>query len=468
MTYNAPDVADSVSTWRGVPAVSLTHKIRFASQTDVGIKRSHNQDACSTQPAADDRHFASVGHVFVVADGMGGHAVGEKASAKAVRDVPLIFRKHVVTEGTEAAVRRAFEETNAGIYQIGANNPEFKGLGTTCVALFLRPEGAWVGHVGDSRVYRVRGEKVEQLTFDHSWVWEIARRQGLDPDELGDFKRNVIIRSLGPEAEVEPDVEGPYPVEPGDSFLMCSDGLTNHVRPEELGAVVAVMPPAEACAFLIELANLRGGSDNITCLIVQVPRGDGNTADDLAPRPKVSRLAGLAKWWAKTISWPITLLVAGGLLVALSVWLKLEDLPLVLCIAVFALATAAILAGLGLLAVQFRKRGTDGGGAAASDRELHVYKTHPIDVGPALAQRFGEEELAAKKAADERNLTVDAAAVQKWADLAAAKAKAGEWAAAVRARCQALQVLASVLNKNHNKSEEFKPNWTTPHRALGG
>jgi protein phosphatase len=317
-------------------------------------------------------------------------------------------------------------------------------------------------------VYRVRGEKVEQLTFDHSWVWEIARRQGLDPDELGDFKRNVIIRSLGPEAEVEPDVEGPYPVEPGDAFLMCSDGLTNHVRPEELGAVVAVMPPAEACAFLIELANLRGGSDNITCLIVQVPRGDGNTADDLAPRPKASGLAGFAKWWGKTITWPITLLVVGGLLVAVSVWLKLEDLPLVLCIAVFALATAAILGGLGLLAVQFRKRANDGGGAASSDRELHVYKTHPIDIGPALAQRFAEEEQAAKKAVGERQLTVDAAAVQKWVDLATAKGKAGEWAAAVRARCQALQVFAAVLNKNHNKSEEFKPNWTTPHRAVGG
>ena len=75
-----------------------THKIRFASQTDVGIKRSHNQDACATQPASDERLFASVGHVFVVADGMGGHAVGEKASAKAVRDVPLIFRKHVVCD----------------------------------------------------------------------------------------------------------------------------------------------------------------------------------------------------------------------------------------------------------------------------------------------------------------------------------------------------------------------------------
>jgi serine/threonine protein phosphatase PrpC len=468
MTYNVPQVSDSQSHWRGVLAVAPTHKIRFASQTDVGIKRSHNQDACATQPAADDRHFESVGHVFVVADGMGGHAVGEKASAKAVRDVPLIFRKHVVTEGAEAAVRRAFTEANAGIYDIGANNPEFKGLGTTCVALFLRPEGAWIGHVGDSRVYRVRGEKVEQLTFDHSWVWEIARRQGLDPDELGDFKRNVIIRSLGPEAEVEPDVEGPHPVLPGDSFLLCSDGLTNHVRPDELGAVVAVMPPSEACAFLIELANLRGGSDNVTCLIVQVPRGDGNTADELVPAKKPGVGTRLLRWWAKTVTWPITLLLLGGMLVALSVWLKLENLPLPLCIAAFALAAMCTLGGLGLLVLQFRKRAEAGGGAANSDRELNVYKTHAIDISATLVQRFAEEELVARKTVDERHLAVDTAAVQKWSDLAAAKAKAGEWGPTLRARCQALQVLAVVLNKTQHKNEEFKPNWTTPHRALGG
>jgi protein phosphatase len=450
-----------------VPAVAPTHKIRFHGQTDVGIKRSHNQDAFVTQPAADERNFTSVGHVFVVADGMGGHAVGEKASAKAVRDIPLTFRKHVGTDGPEAAIRRAFEETNAGIYQIGANNPEFKGLGTTGCALFLRPEGAWVGHVGDSRVYRVRGDRVEQLTFDHSWVWEIARRQGLDPDELGDFKRNVIIKSLGPEAEVEPDVEGPHPVEPGDAFLICSDGLTNHVRPEEIGAVVATMAPAEACAFLVELANLRGGSDNITVLVVQVPRGDGNTADDLTPPAKGGGLSRLARWWVKSGAWPITLLVVGGLLVAASVWMKLEEFAAPLVVAAFAVAAVCTLGGLGGMAMQLRRRAdaarTDGG----SGRELHVHKLHTFDINAALLQRFAEEEQAARKALDERRLAADPAAVQKWADLAAAKAKAGEWPAAFRARCLALQLLAGVLNRQQNKSEEFKPNWTTPHRPLG-
>jgi PPM family protein phosphatase len=453
---------DSSITGNGVQSVALTHHIRFHSQTHVGIKRSHNQDACVSQPAADERHFASVGHVFVVADGMGGHAVGEKASAQAVRDIPLIYRKHAPTEGAEEAIRRAFVETNAGIYQIGANNPEFKGLGTTGCALFLRPEGAWVGHVGDSRVYRVRRTKVEQLTFDHSWVWEIARRQGLDPDDMGDFKRNVIIRSLGPEAEVEVDVEGPHPVEPGDAFVMCSDGLTNHVKPDEIGAAVAVMTPDEACAFLVDLANLRGGSDNVTCLVVQVPRGDGNSTDALAPKPS-SRFARLLKWWGKSITWPITLLVLGGVMVALAVWMHVYDVPLK--VVVFLFAALFTLAGLGGLALQLlRRKESDGDDSGSADRQLNIHKSHPFDLNAAMVQRFTDEQQAANKRADGQGVTADPAAVAKWNELAVAKGKAGDWSAALRARCHALQLFAAVLTKNQNKTEQFKPNWDGPRQ----
>src|SRR6478736_10496406 len=188
---------------------------------------------------------------------MGGHAVGEKASAKAVQDIPHLYQKHA-REGIIPALRRAFTEANAGIYNVGQENPEFRGLGTTSTALVLRPEGAWVGHVGDSRAYRIRDGVTEQLTFDHSWVWEIAKRQGIDPDELGDFKKNVIIRSLGPDPEVEVDIEGPHPVKPGDSFLLCSDGLTGVVTASEVGAVVGALPPEDAARLLVHMANLRG------------------------------------------------------------------------------------------------------------------------------------------------------------------------------------------------------------------
>ena len=110
--------------------------VRYAALTDVGVKRSHNQDACSAQPAVDASAYEANGHVFVVADGMGGHAVGEKASAKAVRDIPFLYLKHA-KNGIGSALRQAFVETNAGIHAIGEENHEFRGMGTTGTALVL-------------------------------------------------------------------------------------------------------------------------------------------------------------------------------------------------------------------------------------------------------------------------------------------------------------------------------------------
>ncbi len=443
--------------------MSSPHTIQFASQTDVGIRRTHNQDACASQPAPDDARFRSHGHVFIVADGMGGHAVGEKASAKAIRDIPLTYLKHIATEGPAAAVRRAFTEANAGIFRIGQTTPEFKGLGTTGSALFVRPEGAWIGHVGDSRVYRIRGDAIEQLTFDHSWVWEIARRQGIDPDELGDFKRNVIIRSLGPEAEVQVDIEGPHPLLPGDVFLLCSDGLTNHVKPDELGVAATLFPPAEACSFLVELANLRGGSDNVTCLIVRVPR-DG--PEESAPR-RAAAATRAFRWWGRKVTWPLTGLGFGGLMIVLAVLLQMERLPGAKL--AFLVAAATTLGGLAGLSVQLRLKVEAGSGAGDEDLgPPRVYKTYHFAISREVAARLAELEATAKKTAEGLSLPIDWAAHDKLKAGADAKAKAADWPAAVAARCASLQHVAGPLNKHLHKDEAFKPNWTTPFRALGG
>lgn len=289
-------------------------EIEHVALTDVGVKRSHNQDAFTVQKATDREHWQSVGHLFIVADGMGGHAVGEKASAKAVQEIPLTYSKHT-HEGPANALRRAFQEANAGINAIGVSNPEFRGLGTTATALVLRNEGAWIGHVGDSRAYRVRAGVVQQLSYDHSYAWEMARRLGIPPEELGDIKKNVIVRSLGPDPFVQVDVEGPHPLEDGDTFVLCSDGLSNLVPPEEIGAIVNCLPLEEATRFLIELANLRGGPDNITAVVVRV----GNARDSYVV-PKVgvgTRLSQSLKStlaaWNRRIPWPITVLLLGFL-----------------------------------------------------------------------------------------------------------------------------------------------------------
>lgn len=433
-------------------------RVCFAALKDVGVKRSHNQDDFAAQPAADQAAWESHGDVFVVADGMGGHAVGEKASAKAVRDIPFIYVKHA-KEGVAAAIRRAFVETNAGIYNVGQENPEFRGSGTTSTALFLRPEGAWVGHVGDSRAYRIRAGKAEQLTFDHSWVWEIARRQGVDPDHLGDFKKNVIIRSLGPDPEVEVDIEGPHPVEPGDAFLMCSDGLTGVVPPEDFGAVVSALPPDEAARFLIALANLRGGPDNITVLIIQTPGGTGQVP---VPRPGPGLLRRTVAAWNRQVPWPFTALLAGGLLAILFILTWAAGVPG--SEPLFILAALATLAGLIGIALEAWREQATPPEAEDGPRKLNVYKSHDCTVGRAVFDRFTQLEASLADAMRAQNVPADWDAHGGLAAVADTECKNGDLVAAFQARCRSLAFLADVFHRARNKAETFRPSWTSPTR----
>ena len=161
-------------------------------------------------------------------------------------------------------------DANYQIHNRGQASPDFRGMGTTATVLVLLPTGAMVAHVGDSRAYRLRGTRIEQLTFDHSLVWEI-RAAGQVPDLLpGHIPKNIITRSLGPNRAVQIDLEGPHPLLVGDTFLVCSDGLSGQVADDEIGMVLGCLPPAEAVQALIDLANLRGGPDNITVIVVRV------------------------------------------------------------------------------------------------------------------------------------------------------------------------------------------------------
>ncbi len=442
--------------------------IRYASLTDVGVRRSHNQDACATQPAADPAHWKKHGHVFIVADGMGGHAVGEKASAKAVRDIPLTYLKHAAIDGFGPAIRRAFTEANAAIFGIGQNNPEFKGLGTTATGLFLCPDGVWVGHVGDSRAYRIRGPKVQQLTFDHSWVWEVARRQGIDPDELGDFKRNVIIRSLGPDLEVEVDVEGPHPAEPGDSFLLCSDGLSNLITPDEIGAIVNSFSPEEACKYLVALANVRGGPDNITALIVQIPGAGGARGFKKSRTGIVRRTAKLGRAFNRVVPWPFAMLGVGALVAGLSVWLQMEKQASI-AIAAFAVAAVLILVGLTGLYLHLRKRAEESDDTPTETTpELHLYRDYEFAPGKALVDRFAGLCETIKAAIKGRVLEIDWKAYEKDAADAQAAGKREDWSEAFKSQFLALQALAVAVNKVRQKDEVFTPNWTGHPKSQGG
>jgi serine/threonine protein phosphatase PrpC len=250
--------------------MSVQPVVQYASRTDVGMRRSANQDALVVRLCSDYDEWVRAGHLFVVADGMGGHSVGDLASCITVESLPLAFAKSNSDSPSER-LAMAIDAANRAINDKARENPEFADMGTTCSALSLSAKGALIGHVGDSRVYRVRRGVIEQLTFDHSLQWEMVR-QGRATAENSELlhPRNVITRCLGPDKNVEIDIEGPFDVQRGDRFLLCSDGLTGHVGDNEIGAIVENLLPAEASRFLVDLANCRGGSDNTTVVIAAV------------------------------------------------------------------------------------------------------------------------------------------------------------------------------------------------------
>ena len=291
-------------------------KVQFASLSDVGFRRRNNQDSYAVTLSHDAETFQIRGHLFIVADGMGGHAVGELASKIAVDTIPHTYFKNR-TDDIPTALNAAIIEANAAVHEKGSQNIDFNRMGTTCVTLALGPKGAVAGHVGDSRLYRIRRDQIDQLTFDHSLEWELMRHHRMKANEqlLPEIK-HVITRSVGPEPEVEPEVEGPFPVWPGDTFLLCSDGLTGLVKDAEIGAIAKNLSPNDACRLLVNLANQRGGSDNITVIIAQVgplPEGVPPQSDEIPTHdPDPDHLGGmwLGGLWASGLTFVLGVVYA--------------------------------------------------------------------------------------------------------------------------------------------------------------
>jgi protein phosphatase len=245
--------------------------LQAAVLTDIGMRRTTNQDSHALLLADNIELLTSRGHFFMVADGMGAHAAGELASQLAAEGVSHLYHKYHELSPPDA-LQRAITETNTEINRRGKANTDFHNMGTTASVLVLLPQGAIAAHVGDSRVYRLRGSTISQLTFDHSLQWELKASGQLPPGaDIGAVvPKNVITRSLGPNAAVQIDLEGPHPIALGDVYLLCSDGLTGRVEDEEMGAILASLGPSEAVHALVDLANLRGGPDNVTVLVGKV------------------------------------------------------------------------------------------------------------------------------------------------------------------------------------------------------
>jgi protein phosphatase len=225
-----------------------------AFRTDTGRQRSENEDSLFVRAP-----------IFVVADGMGGAQAGEVASRAAAE----AFDRDLPDAPPGPLLRETIEAANRKIHQLARADPSRAGMGTTITAAIVDAgsEEVGIGHVGDSRAYRLRGGRLERLTRDHSLVEEM-RRKGQITDEQAEEhpQRSIITRALGPEPEVEVDVQT-VPAAPGDVFLLCSDGLTTMVDEERIAAVLSAADSMrEAVRTLVDEANAAGGRDNITAL----------------------------------------------------------------------------------------------------------------------------------------------------------------------------------------------------------
>lgn len=429
--------------------------LEYACLTDVGVRRSHNQDSYAVSLQSDEQVWKERGHLLLVADGMGAHAVGELASKLATDLIPLNYHKFAAL-GAPAALRRAFAEANSTIHQKGTHNPDFEGMGTTSSALLIRPEGAWIAHVGDSRIYRIRGGHIEQLSYDHSLQWELARRQGLEPDEIEGVPSNVIVRSLGPEPTIQVDVEGPHPLLPGDTFLLCSDGLSGLVSDPEIGAIVSSLPLQEACQFLVDLANLRGGPDNITVILLRLPGESPPSQNDVPITSQKTRRRRSDSVLFAEIPWPGIALGAG---IALALTALLMILLRLFFEAVFVFVLAALSLILGLVGLHRTQTQTPQPEPEPEHGPPRVYRRSRCKIDQTLLRKLIEAECVVQEYAKENNWQVDWAAHQKHLRAAGEAYRNGDLFSAYREHCRTLAQLTDALRVHRAKEERFHPMW---------
>ena len=254
--------------------MSLKGKLSFVGKTDTGRVREHNEDTI----AAD----VDVG-LLVLADGMGGYNAGEVASGIAVKTITNLVREGLTREDLAAVdrstgltrpsivLRDAITRANKIIYQTARSQAECEGMGTTVVAALFYDNRISIAHVGDSRLYRQRGSEIAQVTMDHSLLQELVDRGFYSPEEAQRAaNKNYVTRALGVEPQVEVEVQE-HPVDKGDIFILCSDGLSDMVEDEDIRLTISTFGANldTVAKQLIQLANENGGRDNVSVVLAQ-------------------------------------------------------------------------------------------------------------------------------------------------------------------------------------------------------
>ena len=255
--------------------MSLKSKLRFVGLSDTGKVREHNEDTIAVDP--------DIG-LLVLADGMGGYNAGEVASGIAVKTIVNLVREHVAREDLaipdrdsglsrpNIILRDAISRANKIIYQTARTQPQCEGMGTTVVSALFFDNRIAIAHVGDSRLYRMRGEKFEQVTMDHSLLQELVDRGFYSAEEAQRAaNKNYVTRALGVEPNVEVEIQE-VPVQKGDFYVLCSDGLSDMVEDDDIHLTISTFSANldTVAKQLIQLSNDNGGRDNVSVVMAQV------------------------------------------------------------------------------------------------------------------------------------------------------------------------------------------------------
>jgi protein phosphatase len=272
-------------------------RVTFGQLTDPGRARERNEDSlCAVEPA-DEHLLRERGRLFVVADGMGGHARGDVASRVAVETVRAAYYDDGLPHALPGALGAVVQAANDALCRESRGDDEPR-MGTTLTMLVIRDGQAFLAHVGDSRAYLIRGRRIQQLTEDHSLVSELVRKGVLTSAEAEHHpSAHVILRALGTAEDVPVELHGPLALLPGDRLVLCTDGLSRTVADHEIGRLARARSPRRACERLVSLANRRGGPDNITLQVIRIGRaGDGRIA---------AAMVRLAEWARRSGWWPV-------------------------------------------------------------------------------------------------------------------------------------------------------------------
>jgi serine/threonine protein phosphatase PrpC len=239
--------------------------------TDIGCARANNEDSYAYWEPADDDTFFKKGRLALIADGMGGHEGGQEASRIAVETIEKAYAG-TTDPDIRSALVTAFQEAHQQILLRARQDPSLQGMGTTCTGIVIAGGALHFAHIGDSRLYLLRGAEFHRLTRDHSYVGRLVETGMIGAAEAATHPhRNVLLQALGSGGTVSPDSpEQPLQVEKGDTFLLCTDGLWGMVSDNELKDAMFAANLETACRGLIALAKQRGGPDNITLQALRI------------------------------------------------------------------------------------------------------------------------------------------------------------------------------------------------------